>query len=78
MPYLPTSIVINLEMDPDSKVSSYSIRIVNAFGTVVKESVSEQPSWHANISNLLPGSYLVQVTNNKDKSLVGTANFVKN
>jgi hypothetical protein len=74
----PTANVINLQMDPGLKVSAYHIRIINALGAVVKESTFQQASWNANISNLKPGSYLVQVTNNNDKSLVGIANFVKN
>ena len=74
----PTANEIHVDMDPDSKVSSYHITIVNAFGTVVKESVSGQAKWHANVSDLMPGTYVVQVTNNNDKSLVGFANFVKN
>jgi archaellum component FlaG (FlaF/FlaG flagellin family) len=65
-------------MDPGLKVSAYHIRIINALGAVVKESTFQQTSWNANVSNLKPGSYLVQVTNNNDKSLVGIANFVKN
>lgn len=74
----PAANIINLQMDPGSKMSAYHLRIVNAFGIVGKESASEQPFWHANISNLMPGSYFVQVTDNGDKNLIGIANFVKN
>ena len=74
----PTASMINVEMDPDTKIASYHIKIVNANGTVVKDSESEHASWHANVSNLQPGNYLVQVTSSKDKKLIGIANFVKN
>jgi muramidase (phage lysozyme) len=74
----PTKNVVNLEIDPGLKASAYHIRIINAFGTVVKEDVSQQTSWHANISSLKPGSYLMQVTNNSNKSLIGITSFVKN
>ncbi|MDB5154012.1 MAG: pknD 4 [Mucilaginibacter sp.] len=74
----PTADVINLQMDPGLKVSAYHVSIINSLGAVVKESTFQQTSWNANVSNLKPGSYLVQVTNNNDKSLVGIANFVKN
>jgi hypothetical protein len=69
---------INLNMSSGLTASTYSIRIVNALGSVVKESVSQQSNWHSDISNLKPGFYHIQVTNNTDKSLVGTASFVKN
>jgi hypothetical protein len=74
----PTVNDINLKMNPSVKESIYSIRIVNTLGAVVKESISQQANWHTDISNLKPGYYHIQVTNNSDKSLVGAANFVKN
>ncbi|MDB5142329.1 MAG: hypothetical protein JWQ66_1042, partial [Mucilaginibacter sp.] len=74
----PTANFINLAINPNLKVAAYSIRIINSSGTVVKENVSQQANWSANISNLRPGSYLVQVTNNNDKSIIGIASFVKN
>jgi trimeric autotransporter adhesin len=70
--------VINLIINPNLKVAAYYIRIINSSGTVVKENVSQQADWSANISNLKPGSYLVRVTNNNDKSTIGIASFVKN
>jgi hypothetical protein len=69
---------INLEMNSGSKESVYNIKIVNTLGAVVKESTSQQASWHTDLSNLRPGSYHVQVINNSDQTLVGTANFIKN
>jgi hypothetical protein len=74
----PTINDINLKMNAGAKESTYSIRIVNTLGAVVKESISQQASWHTDISSLKPGYYHIQVTNNSDKSLVGAANFVKN
>jgi len=74
----PAANIINLAIAPGLKASTYHVSIVNSLGAVVKESTFQQNSWNANISNLKPGSYLVQVTNNNDKSLVGIANFVKN
>jgi hypothetical protein len=74
----PTAAVINLSMDQSSKTAVYNIKIVNASGIVVKESVSQQANWHANVSYLKPGTYIVQVTNDSDKSMVGVTSFVKN
>lgn len=61
----------------DLKASSYSITIVNSVGLVVKQAVSTQSTWQADVSNLQPGTYMVQVTNSSNKSLVGIASFVK-
>jgi hypothetical protein len=74
----PTANVINLTINPNLKAAAFYIRIINSSGAVVKENVSQQNTWNANISNLKPGSYLVQVTNDNDKSIIGTASFVKN
>jgi hypothetical protein len=68
---------INMDMSPGSNVS-YNIKVVNALGAVVKETTSSQTNWRADVSNLKPGSYHVQVINNNNKSVVGTANFIKN
>ncbi|MDP9048727.1 MAG: hypothetical protein M3N14_11360, partial [Bacteroidota bacterium] len=56
---------------------SYKITIVNSTGMIVKTTTSNQPYWHDNIGNLSPGTYLIEVVNNKDKSLVGKGKFVK-
>ncbi|MDB5131746.1 MAG: Cadherin-like beta sandwich domain protein, partial [Mucilaginibacter sp.] len=56
---------------------SYNITIVNSNGAVIKTTNSNQPSWQDNVSSLLPGTYLIQVVNNKDKSIVGKGKFVK-
>ncbi|GAC1559926.1 MAG: hypothetical protein NVS3B13_27620 [Mucilaginibacter sp.] len=56
---------------------SYNIIIVNSNGAVVKTTTANQPDWQDNVSSLLPGTYLIQVMNNKDKSLVGKGKFVK-
>lgn len=74
----PAVSIINLSMDQNSKITSYSIKILNAAGIVVKESISEKSSWGANVGYLKPGTYIVQVLNNSNKSLVGVTSFVKN
>ncbi len=77
----PTSAAINLTIGEDSftnfRKAGYDIKIVNSSGMVVKEGKAEQSMWHANIGDLRPGTYLVQVTNSHDKNLVGTVSFVK-
>jgi hypothetical protein len=73
----PAANVINLTMENTAKATSYNIKIMNAGGVVIKQSTSQQPSWHASISDLKPGTYLVQVTNSSNKNVVGTVSFVK-
>lgn len=56
---------------------SYAIKIINVQGNVVKSATSLQPSWRDDIGTLLPGTYIIQVVNNTDKSVVGKTTFVK-
>jgi hypothetical protein len=55
----------------------YDIKIMNSYGLIVKNAVSLQDSWQSDVSNLLPGTYFIQVINNNDKSIVGNSKFVK-
>jgi len=68
---------INLAIDPKKQVTAYSIRITNSAGTIVKQAITTLPNWQDNVSKLLTGTYLIQVVNNKDNSLVGQTKFVK-
>jgi hypothetical protein len=56
---------------------SYSIKIININGSVIKTAVSTSGNWHDNLTSLSPGTYFVQVINNADRSLVGKSTFVK-
>jgi len=56
---------------------SYSIKIISTTGAVIKSATSAQPNWQDNVSALVPGTYIIQVVNNKNKSLVGRSTFVK-
>ena len=55
----------------------YDIKIINITGVVIKATTSQQPSWREDISGLTPGAYIIQVTNNSNKSIVGKSRFVK-
>ncbi len=55
----------------------YSIKIVNNTGAVVKIATTTQLDWSYDVSGLLPGTYLVQILNNADKSLIATNKFIK-
>ena len=58
-------------------IQSYSIKIINIAGSVIKTSTSSQIVWQGNVSNLTPGTYIIQVTNNATNRLVGKSTFVK-
>jgi hypothetical protein len=70
--------VINLSITADNAQSAnYNIKFMSSTGIVVKEITSQQASWHGNVNNLQPGTYIVRVINNKTQNLVGESKFVK-
>jgi len=78
----PAASSISLSVAREQKFSSfkidpYDIKIVNSSGEVVKTGSSQQESWNASIGDLQPGTYVVQVTNSSNKSLIGITSFVK-
>ncbi|MDB4904374.1 MAG: Cadherin-like beta sandwich domain protein [Mucilaginibacter sp.] len=76
----PVSNTINLSITQNSNLSpklSYSIKVSNITGTVVKNGNTKTAAWQENASNLTPGTYVLQVINNNDNSLVGKATFIK-
>ena len=74
----PAGSTINLAISSQNADGGvYNIRIVSSTGLVVKEVVSSQASWQGNISNLMPGTYIVRVMNNKTQSFVGESKLVK-
>ena len=66
----------NLAAQPNVNSTSYSIKIVNATGIIVKTATTTQTNWQNDVSSLLPGTYILQVVDNNDK-LVGERSFVK-
>jgi hypothetical protein len=57
--------------------SSYEIKIIDIKGYVVKTVISQSANWQSDISGLIPGTYIIQVLNSSNKSLVGKTAFVK-
>jgi sugar lactone lactonase YvrE len=55
----------------------YAIKIVNNLGLVIKSVTTAQQNWQTDVNSLVPGTYIIQVLNNKDNSLVGRTAFVK-
>ena len=58
-------------------VQSHGIKIVSMTGSVITNATSSSPTWQNDISNLSPGTYIIQVVNNDNKSVVGKSTFVK-
>ena len=74
----PTRNVINLTINvPNSATGKYRVMLSNSLGIVVRSATLNQASWGANVSDLLTGTYLIQVVNTANNSLVGQAKFVK-
>ena len=55
----------------------YGIKIISITGRIVKAATSTQPNWQDDVTGLPPGTYIVQVLNNSNNSLVGKGTFVK-
>ena len=74
----PACSTVNLTIPPGSRNNTnYNITITNSSGSPILSTVSSQMQWQTGIEQLLPGSYIITVIDNKDKSLVGRAKFVK-
>jgi hypothetical protein len=84
----PAQSTINLTIIPNAANQStgsatpasstgYTIKIMSATGLIVKTSTTTEQTWQTNVSGLLPGTYIMQVVNNNDNSLVGKGTFVK-
>ncbi|ASU32455.1 hypothetical protein MuYL_0552 [Mucilaginibacter xinganensis] len=74
---LNVSITPNTLSLPTSGDYSFNIVITGSNGVVVKKAITSQLEWQDNVASLTPGSYVVQIINNKDKSVVGKTKFVK-
>jgi sugar lactone lactonase YvrE len=74
----PASSSINVVINKAiGAAGAYHITITNSMGGVIKSAVSSQPDWKGDVSRLLPGTYFIQVINEKDKSKVGQSSFIK-
>lgn len=74
----PAKSILNLTIDQKSaQTTTFSIAITNSSGYVVKKTTSKQPDWQGNVSDLMPGTYIISVTDSKNDSLIGQVKFVK-
>jgi len=56
---------------------TYDIKIISVTGSVITSVTSSSSTWQDNVTTLSPGTYIVEVINSKDKTLVGKSTFVK-
>jgi len=73
----PAVNTINLCFTPKSEKRSCDLKISNSSGIVVKYAVLTDANWQGNVSGFLTGTYLIQVIDKKDNSIIGQAKFVK-
>ena len=57
--------------------SNYTIRIMNASGLIIRNESTRSTTWQTDVKNLLPGTYVMQVYDASNNSLVGKGTFVK-
>ena len=75
----PASNQVNMTVNTaiNNNSASYNFTITNSYGLLIKQGTSNQATWETNVSDLLPGTYIIQIVNNKDKSFVGKSKLVK-
>lgn len=61
----------------NSSSTTYNFTITNSYGLVIRQGTSAQANWQTNVNDLLPGTYIIQVVSNKDKSFIGKSKLVK-
>jgi hypothetical protein len=71
------SVTPTLTSSSNTSSASYNIKIVSITGEVIKTATTTSVNWQDNVSSLSPGTYIIQVINNKDNSVVGKSTFIK-
>ncbi len=77
----PATGVVNFSIVADdastADKTTYGIKIVNLSGTVIRTATTAGQSWQTDVSNLMPGTYIVQMVKNADGSIAGKSTFIK-
>ncbi len=55
----------------------YHVTFTNSVGVVVKDMTLSSNSWNGSVNGLLPGNYVVWVTDSKTQAYVGEGKFIK-
>jgi len=80
----PAKSTLNLDIGPgfnstDGELSSasYRVQISNILGSVVTQTTISQQNWQTDVSSLMPGTYVIQVVNKNNNTVVGQGTFIK-
>ncbi len=71
------SLMPSLAAIPASNSQLYSIKIISITGSVMASATSAQNTWQTNVGSLAPGTYVIQVVNSSNNTVVGKSTFVK-
>lgn len=56
---------------------NYKINITNSEGKVMATATSSQPTWQNNVGAFIPGTYIMQVVNSSNNTVIGVKKFIK-
>jgi len=73
----PATSNFSVSFVPKANSKTYELKISNSAGIVVKYVVLNEPNWQGNVSSFLTGSYLIQVIDKRDNSIIGQTKLVK-
>jgi hypothetical protein len=73
----PVASTVNVAFTAQKDVSTYNITVTNGVGMYVRSLTTSQTTWQNTVTDLMPGTYFVQVRNNSTKAIVGNNKFIK-
>jgi hypothetical protein len=85
----PAKSILNLSIAPGFNINAnvsvanpegsaaYEIHIANIMGSVIKEATITQQNWQTDVSSFMPGTYVIQVVNKNNNTIVGQSTFIK-
>lgn len=74
----PATDVIHAEMKiGNGSTYKYKINITNSEGKLITTATSSQPNWQNNVAAFVPGTYIMQVVNGNDNTVIGFKKFIK-
>ncbi|WP_443938095.1 T9SS type A sorting domain-containing protein [Pedobacter sp. MW01-1-1] len=62
---------------PNDENKEVKVRMIDAMGKVVQEYVSAKQSWNMDTNTLNPGVYIIELSNNASKKIIGRTKFIK-
>ncbi|WP_413667186.1 T9SS type A sorting domain-containing protein [Mucilaginibacter sp. Mucisp86] len=73
----PVHETVNLTISQTNSSANYNIQLTNSSGVLLKTVNITQLYWKNNVAGFVPGTYIIRVTDNKTRQLIGTGKFVK-